>query len=72
MDCHQTNDVRRLVHLAFAFATTNLFKLFDIVNKVANQLARFLKLLCQTKQLLNVRDALCPVKVGCDNSHELG
>ena len=38
MNRHQMNDVRRFVHLAFAFAPADGFELFDVTDKVANQI----------------------------------
>ena len=39
MDRHQPHDVGRLIHLAFAFSPAKAFKLFDVLHKIANQLA---------------------------------
>jgi len=69
---HQTHYVRRLVHLAFAFAAANRFKLFDVMNKIANQVAGFLKLFRQTEKFFDVGNALRAIKIRGDYRQELG
>src|SRR5439155_24492971 len=44
MDRHQPHNVGSFIHLPFAFAPADGFKLFNVVNKVANQKSRLLKL----------------------------
>src|SRR5262249_16042531 len=35
---HQTNDVSRFIHLPLAFASADGFGLFDVMDKIANQM----------------------------------
>src|SRR5436190_14061941 len=64
MDRHQLHRVRSLVHLAFTLTSSNRFKLFDVTNKVANQvIARAFITRRKSKQSVHVRESLCAVKV---------
>src|SRR5436189_4263357 len=71
MNCHQADDVGRFIHLAFAFASADGFKLFDVMNKVADQMAGLLELFRQPKKLLDVRYPLRAVKIRRDNREKL-
>ena len=72
VNCHQPHDVCCLVHLAFAFAAADRFKLLDIMHKVADQKTDLLKLLSQAKKLFHIRDPLGAIKVRGDHGHVLG
>ena len=68
MNRHQVNDVRRFIHLAFAFAAADGFELFDITDKVTNQIgAGLFESLGQKKKLFHVGNALRSVEVGSDH-----
>jgi len=71
MNRHQTNNVGCLVHLPLTLAAANCFELFDVMHKVANQVARLFKLLGQAKKFFDVADALGAVKTGRGDWHEL-
>src|SRR5438874_15322 len=71
MDRHQAHDIGPFIHLALAFAPANRFELFNIVNKVANQMTRPLELLRQPKKLFDIRHPLCPVKIRGHDREEL-
>src|SRR5258708_898356 len=71
MNGHQPHHVRRLVHLAFAFAAADGFELFNIVNEVADQVsAGSFKLFSQAEEFFHVRNAMRAVKVSRDHRHE--
>ena len=70
MNRHQAHHIRRLVHLPFGFASAGGFELFDIADKIANQVSRFFKLFGQSKQLFHVRDPLRAIKMRGHNRHE--
>src|SRR5438132_1611548 len=67
MNRHQMNDVRRFVHLPFALAAADGFELFDVTDKVTNQIgASLFKAFGQKEKLLDIRNALRSVEVRGD------
>src|SRR5678816_1575442 len=64
MNRHQPDSVSCFVDLSFTFTTTDGFELFNVTNKVPNQIiAGAFKPGCECKQPLNVGESLCAIKI---------
>src|SRR3954465_3209117 len=70
VDGHESHDVCRFIHLAFAFAAADSFELFDVMHKVANQKTRPFELLSQPEKFFHVRNSLRAIKVGGNNNRK--